>query len=305
MEQVTVGKKFNAGKIAYARCVCDENLDDIQIKNKCFLLLVVFEGSLCFRLGNTEINANAPCFICFNEKENPVLIERNEAHYYAIYFHPTFLCSGMSFALVRSADYKEVAHAHDMFLLAPFTNEKHVVPLCDSYIAKTENACREMKGELTFQRDWYWSCRGRSYFMEIIIALERMYGIINENKDSLWLKNDKLREAVLYIESNYSDDISLSDIATACGLNHTTLTKLMKSGLGCTVMKYLTDHRIAVAKKLLAFTEVPIKDICNRVGFKTVQHFSRVFKVYTGRTPADFRRHSAAKRKAEFSAVKC
>lgn len=35
-----------------------------------------------------------------------------------------------------------------------------------------------MRRELTEQRDWYRSCRGRSYFMEIIIALERMFGLV-------------------------------------------------------------------------------------------------------------------------------
>ena len=58
-------------------------------------------------------------------------------------------------------------------------------------------------------------------------------------------------------------------------------------------------YRITVSKKQLAFTEVPIKDIANMTGFKTVQHYSRIFKEITGTTPAEFRKASVQKRKDE------
>lgn len=80
-----------------------------------------------------------------------------------------------------------------------------------------------MQEELQNQRDWYWSCRGRSYFMEIIIALERMYGLIgygvtHQKSDSTpIIKNAKLRDAVLYIESRFDESITLPDIAKAAG----------------------------------------------------------------------------------------
>lgn len=59
-------------------------------------------------------------------------------------------------------------------------------------------------------------------------------------------------------------------------------------------------YRITVAKKQLEFTSVPIKDIANMTGFKTVQHFSRVFKAQTDITPAEFRKSAVQKRKDDF-----
>ena len=64
-------------------------------------------------------------------------------------------------------------------------------------------------------------------------------------------------------------------------------------------MEYLKKYRIAMSKKQLAFTDVPIKDISDMVGFKTVQHFNRVFKEITGTTPAVFRRTAVEKRRTE------
>ena len=164
-----------------------------------------------------------------------------------------------------------------------------------------------MLEELTEQRDWYWSCRGRSYFMEIIIALERMYGLIGyglthqKSDNAPIIKNPKLRDAVLYIESHYGDSINLSDISANVGINHTTLTALMKEELGCTAIEYLMQYRVTIAKKQLAFTDVPIKDISNMVGFKTVQHFNRIFKEHTGTTPAEFRKSTVKNRKDDLN----
>lgn len=73
----------------------------------------------------------------------------------------------------------------------------------------------------------------------------------------------------------------------------------MKKETGGTVMEHLMNYRISVAKKQLAFTEVPIKDISAHCGFKTVQHFSRVFKVRTNSTPANFRKEAVQRRKSE------
>ena len=143
--------------------------------------------------------------------------------------------------------------------------------------------------------------------MEIIIALERMYGLIGygvthqKSDNTPIIKNAKLRDAVLYIESRFDESVTLPDIAKAAGMNHTTLTALMKEELGLTAIEYLMKYRITVAEKQLEFTSVPIKDIANMTGFKTVQHFSRVFKSQTGATPAEFRKSAVQKRKDDLN----
>lgn len=73
----------------------------------------------------------------------------------------------------------------------------------------------------------------------------------------------------------------------------------MKEELGCTAIEYLTKYRISVSKKQLSFTDVPIKEIANMVGFKTVQHFNRLFKGITEETPAAFRQAAVRKRREE------
>ena len=306
MQHITVGRKYNEGKVAKIECTQNDRLQNIDIKGKCFLLIILTAGKLEFKVKNEQFCAAAPAFICFNETQNPVLISKRKAQYTCIYFHPEFLNVNISFELLRKKEYGDIASTHDLFLLKPFTDKTYVVPIAEAQLEKITQAARDMQEELQNQRDWYWSCRGRSYFMEIIIDLERMYGLIGygvthqKSDNTPIIKNAKLRDAVLYIEGRFDESITLPDIAKAAGMNHTTLTALIKDELGLTAVEYLMKYRITVAKKQLEFTSVPIKDIANLTGFKTVQHFSRVFKAQTDITPAEFRKNTVQKRKDDF-----
>ena len=307
MQHITLGKRYNEGKVAKIKCVKNDVFLSIDIKDKCFLLIILTSGKLEFEVENERFCAVAPAFICFDETADPVLVSKRKARFSCIYFHPEFLNVNMSFELLRQKNYGDIASTHDMFLLRPFIDKIHIVPIAEAQLEKIMQAAELMNEELENQRDWYWFCRGRSYFMEIIIALERMYEIIcgepnNRKADSLpVIKNAQLRDAVLYIESRFDEGINLSDITKAAGVNHTTLTALMKEELGLTAIEYLMKYRITVAKKQLEFTSVPIKDIANMTGFKTVQHFGRVFKAHTGATPAEFRKSAVQKRKDDLN----
>lgn len=52
---------------------------------------------------------------------------------------------------------------------------------------------------------------------------------------------------------------------------------------------YLTNIRIKKAKELLADSDYKIYEICEMVGYKKLDHFSSLFKQYTGKTPSQFR----------------
>ncbi len=305
MEHITIGKKYNEGKVVFIECAKNGSLDNIYIKDKYFLLIILSKGTLEFTAGGNNVCATAPSILCFDESENPVLVSKSKALYTCVYFHPKFLNINMSFELLRSNKYDAIATTHDMFMLKPFIDKVYVLPIFDTHVEKIEHAADCMMEELEEQQDWYWACRARSYFMEIIIALERIYGLMGyglarqKSDNTPIIKNPKLRDAVLFIEGHYAEKIGLFDIAKNWGINHTSLTEFMKQELGCTIIEYLMKYRITVSKKQLAFTDVPIKDIANMVGFKTVQHFNRIFKQITSTTPAEYRKQSVQKRKDE------
>ncbi len=93
-----------------------------------------------------------------------------------------------------------------------------------------------------------------------------------------------------YIEKNYSENITLKDIASELGVCVTKLCNEIRTECGNSPHTILNAYRIQKAKELLVKTDFPINEIAVRVGIPDYNYFSRVFKTVTGRTPTQFRK---------------
>jgi len=304
MKPQTFGHSHHTGKIIPVQCVKSDTLKDLDIKEACFLLIIIYEGTAHFRVGNSSFEAVGPCFVCFDESDSPILLKKRALKCDSVYFNPTFLNVNMTFSRIHSGNYEELALTHDMFLLKPFTDtDRYVFPIFDEYMDHYKSLFSMLEAELSEQTDWYWSCRSRSYFMEMMLLLERTYGL-HERNNSVGcadkIQNPYLKKAVIYIENNYCNAVTLGDVVKATSFNHSGLTQLFKAELGMTPMEYVWHHRLVVAKKFLEFTSLPIKDIASRCGFKTTQHFSRKFEECLGCSPSTFRTVSVTNRKSTF-----
>ncbi len=306
MEARTHDYKRHIGKIFPIKCIENDTLEDLQIKDHCFLLMIVHEGSVSLQVGETVLDAMGPCLLCFDERRELKCLRKRNLCCDSIYFHPTFLNINMTFERVHAEGYEELANIHDLFLLSPFVSDRRpVMPMFDEYQTSMRFLFDKLSAELEAQPDWYWPCRSRSYFIEVMLQLERLYGFIGGRYVEVTqevdeLQNPHLSKAVTYIENHYTENITLQDIVKSCSLNHSTLTRIFKEELGLTPIAYLWHYRIVIAKKLLEFTNLPVKEIADRCGFKTIQHFSRKFEERIGVSPAIFRSQAFARRKASF-----
>ncbi len=295
----TIGREDFGSRYVPVKYVKYDKFDDVLIKDSCFMLTTVYDGDVCFKVGENIVEAIAPSLICFDETCSPEVVYNNGAVCDTVYFHPAFLSKSLTFSILRSDSYAELALKHDMFLLKPFTDKNRYifnVP-CEQF----ENVKRTLDGinyALTYQTDWYWSCRSRSYFIELLLFLERLYGLNTQDDyaSQRILRDPLVKKAVIYIESNYRDGITLENIAKSASVNHSTLTKLFKCELFMTPVEYLWHHRLKVAKKFLEFTNIPLKEVAVRCGFKTTEHFNRRFKKMFGTTPGTFRAVATEKR---------
>lgn len=299
-------KQRYVGRYLPAKCIENDPLDDLDIKDNCFALLMIHEGSLSLQIGDKVLNAMAPCLICLDETKEVKLRRKRHLVCDSIYFHPVFLNINMTFERVHSEGYEELANVHDLFLLSPFTsNRKPVLPMLDENQATMRFLFSKICNEMNEQPDWYYPCRSRSYFIEIMLLLERIYDFfggrhVEATERTEEFDNPHLQKAVAFIEAHHAEDIKLQDIVKSCSVNHSTLTKLFKDEFGLTPYAYLWDYRITVSKKLLEFTNLPVKEIATRCGFKTTQHFSRKFEERLGISPAVFRTQALARRRASF-----
>ena len=307
MDYFTTGKIQETTRITPVVCIDQDTCKDMDIRGKCFLLLIVVSGSAVFRFGEEEIVANAPCFVTFSEEHKPELIRKKKLQVKAIYFHPTFMNINLTFEFLRDGRFTDLASVHDLFMMSPFLQHHVAIPIIDGYMPRLLGAFEEMHLQLTHQPDDFWSCRARAGFIDIIMALETHYRMLISGKLTVDGQVTKeitcpfVKRALYHIESYYMEKVTFAQILMASGTNHTTLTRNFKEETGRTVMDYLQHYRIEMAKKHLRFTEMPLKDIARQCGFATTEHFSRVFTSEAGTPPASFRRQAVDKRKEEIN----
>ncbi|SFM45978.1 Helix-turn-helix domain-containing protein [Paenibacillus sp. 1_12] len=93
-----------------------------------------------------------------------------------------------------------------------------------------------------------------------------------------------------FIEDHYDNSLSLEDLACHTGLHPNYISGLFRKETGLTFVNYLNSLRIDKARKLLETKpHVPVNTIGQQVGFDSPQHFTKVFKKYTGITPGYYR----------------
>lgn len=102
-----------------------------------------------------------------------------------------------------------------------------------------------------------------------------------------------VEETLTYLESNYTNNISVQSLADSIGLNRSYLHRLFKSATGSSVQEYLLDLRIRKACTLLKSTVLPIAIISLSVGYEDTLYFSRLFKKKKGVSPSRYRLQKA------------
>ncbi|OAS20436.1 hypothetical protein A8708_17805 [Paenibacillus oryzisoli] len=110
-------------------------------------------------------------------------------------------------------------------------------------------------------------------------------------KDKKSSKHDNLIASIdTIIGQNYADrELSLFKIAEILDLSPAYLGRIFKKLANQSVPDYLNEYRIQRAKELLLSTHAPIEEISQKTGYNNSTYFYKVFKKYTGITPAEYR----------------
>ena len=87
----------------------------------------------------------------------------------------------------------------------------------------------------------------------------------------------------------YGKDITLEQVAERVCLSPAYFSKVFKRETGQGFAEYLTEIRIAAAKKYLAETRESVKNIAALVGYQDEKYFSKVFKKTVGIKPTVYR----------------
>jgi len=112
---------------------------------------------------------------------------------------------------------------------------------------------------------------------------------VREKKNNA--KHDNLVAAIDdMIRLQYADrELSLYKIAEMLDMSPAYLGRIFKKLTLKSVPDYLNEYRVERAKEMLAATAHSIEEISQKTGYNNSTYFYKVFKKYTGLTPAEYR----------------
>lgn len=155
-----------------------------------------------------------------------------------------------------------------------------------------------------YQIRWDDTGRGKTDFSETLDRAEslcdwqkQLEELVSGNLQSIKADDSRqgslsIRNALTYIQSNFTRDLSLDEVAGYAGVSKSYLSRVFPEYTGEHFSDYLQRLRIERAKELLWFTNDHIYEIASKVGFWNSRYFSKVFHESVGMTPADYRRGS-------------
>ncbi|OZI23537.1 hypothetical protein CAL26_08835 [Bordetella genomosp. 9] len=96
------------------------------------------------------------------------------------------------------------------------------------------------------------------------------------------------RRVLDYMRHHAASNISVEEIAAQCGISAGHFTKAFHQSVGLTPHQWILKRRVDMAKELLR-KDVHIAAVASTCGFADQSHFSRVFRKFTGDSPARWR----------------
>jgi AraC family transcriptional regulator len=100
---------------------------------------------------------------------------------------------------------------------------------------------------------------------------------------------ESINKAIAYIESNWTTDIQLKDIAIQANLSQYHFHRVFKSLTGDTAKDFLIRLRLEKAALKLKHSQNDIGQIAFDCGYQNHETFTRAFKNYFGLAPIEYR----------------
>ena len=126
---------------------------------------------------------------------------------------------------------------------------------------------------------------------QLVVHLLRNYASVTFHEPSRKgrLSPSQVRLLTEYIDSRLHEQLNLETLAAVTGVGVWTFTRHFRESFGRTPHAYIIEQRINRARRLLAQSGMPIKEVASVCGFADQAHMTRVFQTHLRTTPAMLR----------------
>lgn len=213
-----------------------------------------------------------------------------------------------SFSAKKSTEELEIATLlfHPTILFGYGTtslNAKYLIPIVSnrdypyfSFLPEQQSALSLMKN-LLLEND----CKQYGYEIRTKILLYQLWLLLLSRihtssvptaEQVKTLPNNRVKNAINYIEEHYAEPITLEEIAGSIHVSKSECCRSFKRSLSMSPFEYLMKYRIYIASKRIASSDTSatsISGLAASVGFNNPSYFNKVFKEFIGCTPTQYR----------------
>lgn len=129
---------------------------------------------------------------------------------------------------------------------------------------------------------------GYDNFLKVEESINKIFNKIMDFKNGK-SNGSIINKIKVYIDKNYSQNITLEILASKFYLNPSYVSQLFKNETNQNYSDYLCAIRVEKAIRLLTESSLPIQLISEMVGYPNSKYFSQIFKKYTGKQPSQYR----------------
>jgi AraC-like DNA-binding protein len=106
-------------------------------------------------------------------------------------------------------------------------------------------------------------------------------------------RRDQIRPVLAYVDGHCRESITLEDVAAIVHVSPSRVRHVFKEVTGVSFKEYVTQVRVAEAKRLLLGTELSVADVARAVSYTNLNQFYKVFYRSCGVSPGEYRRYYA------------
>lgn len=265
----------------------DCNVSEWTVRKNDIELIVVNNGELRISVkGRTErITAGQACMIALNTPHKFASSAKEDTAFFSVVFSPEY---------VQVLDKEN--ELSDRYFYKVMEDERAALVTLDDANLRDESAIDRINDIIaanTSKRRGYeiltkgYICMLWAILIDYIYSKKASFNGKNvPSQDEL-----RVRSAITYMQENYSDPITLEDIAGRIHVSRNECCRCFKRIMMTSPVEYLIRLRVFEATKILYKDPLSIDTISElsfRMGFNNTSYFNKMFKRYLGCTPKEF-----------------
>lgn len=115
-------------------------------------------------------------------------------------------------------------------------------------------------------------------------------GVVARQSTSFFAVEDpNVARATRFIQNHAFDSIKVPDVVKAAGVSRSGLEARFSNTLGYTIHRAIRKVKLERVRMLVSDTNLPLKQVAARTGFKSIQHMTTLFGAAFGLSPAKYR----------------